>query len=397
MRDTPNVQAWDRRHGQRDRLIQVSPMGNLGNRMIQYMAALSLADRVPDARLVQIHLPEWGIQIAPNAGETGPTEVVTEAIVPIARLAHDLNEGTLHCVDIRTYAQQMTNFLPPAAYRQVFPSPSVRGAGAGELLFNIRQGDILDAHHKDYVLPPIAFYASLLETTGLSPAFIGQLEDSPYMAALRRRFPTARYVPSQGAAADFAFIRASCHIVPAISTFSWLAAWLSEAQSVHLPVLGLFNPLQSRSTNLLPLDDPRYRFTLFPHHYAVPVAGFEAAHAAIRHLWRTMPPDGLQALLARPPPPRDRAGTLAAFDEAFYLRQHPDIAAVVAGGHMPSGRHHFEHYGFAEGREAFGIDAAWYCAAYPIAAVEMSEGYAADPAGHWVRFGRLRGYGRAAQ
>ena len=369
-------------------------MGNLGNRMIQYMAALSLADRVPGARLGQIHLPEWGIQIAPHAGDAGPCEVVSDPAIPMGRLAGALSSGALHRVDIRSYAQQMANFLPPAAYRDVFPSPSVRGAGPGELLFNIRQGDILDGHHKDYVLPPIDFYAGLVETTGLSPAFIGQLDDSPYMGALRRRFASARYVPSQGAAADFAFIRASCHIVPAISTFSWLAAWLSEAQSVHLPVLGLFNPAQSGGTNLLPLEDPRYRFTLFPHHYAVPVAGFAAAHASIRQLWRLMPARALAGLLARAAPARDRAATLAVFDEAFYLRHYPDIAAVVAGGHMPSGRHHFEHYGFAEGRDAFAMDGAWYCTAYPIAAVEMSEGYAADPADHWVRFGQARGYRR---
>ncbi len=386
--------TWTPQDGQRTPLIQVSPMGNLGNRMIQYMATLSLAARVPGAQVVQIHLPEWGIQLAPHVGEVPKSKTVDGPALALDELAKALDSGALDRVDIRTYAQRMANFLPPAAYRSVFRTPSVRGAGPGELLCNIRQGDILDAHHPDYVLIPIDFYASLLEITGLSPVFIGQLDDSPYMAALRKRFRTARYVPSQGAVADFAYIRASCHIVPAISTFSWLAAWLSEAETVHLPVLGLFNPAQSPSTDLLPLDDPRYRFTLFPHHYAVPVAGFAAAHGAIRQLWRAMPPADLRALMARPTPPRERALTLAAFDEAFYLKRYKDIAGSVSGGHMPNGRHHFEHYGFEEGREAFDIDSAWYCTAYPIAAVEMGERYAADPADHWVRLGRERGYKR---
>ena len=64
---------------------------------------------------------------------------------------------------------------------------------------------------------------------------------------------------------------------------------------------------------------------------------------------------------------------------------------------MPTGRHHFEQYGFDEGRLAFDMDNAWYCTAYPIAAVEISERYAADPAQHWVRFGRARGYRRMAK
>ncbi len=403
MADAPKVQTgstqalsqvWRPPDGQRAPLIQVSPMGNLGNRMIQYMAALSLAARVPGAQLIQIHLPEWGIQIPPRAGDLARSRIVDSHTLPLDHLAEALQSGAVDRVDIRTYAQRMANFLPPDAYRATFRTPSVSGAGPGELLCNIRQGDILDAHHPDYVLIPLDYYANLVETTGLLPVFIGQLEDSPYMAALRQRFRTARYVPSQGAVADFAYIRASCHIVPAISTFSWLAAWLSEAKTVHLPVLGLFNPAQSPSTDLLPLDDPRYRFTLFPHHYAVPVAGFAAAHGAMRQLWRGMPPAGLRVLLGRAPPPRELAATLAAFDEIFYLKHYPDIAATVAAGNMPSGRHHFEHYGFNEGRVAFEIDNAWYCTAYPIAAVEMGERYAADPADHWVRFGRMRGYSR---
>ncbi len=386
------VQAWTPQLRQSAPIIQVSTMGAVGNRMIQYMAALSLAARVPDAQIMQIHLPEWGIQIAPPPAPIAGKRIVETPVLPLDELAEALRSGAVECIDIRSYAQRMANFLPPDAYRGIFRTPSVRGAGPGELLFNIRQGEILDARHPDYVLVPLDYYASLIETTGLAPVFAGQLEDSPYMAALRRRFRTARYVPSQGAVADFAFIRASCNIVPAISTFSWLAAWLSEAEQVHLPVLGLFNPAQSPATDLLPLDDSRYRFTLFPHHYAVPVAEFAAAHAAVRQLWRAMPPADLRALLDRPVPPRDHGATLAAFDEAFYVRHYPDIAGAVLDGSMPSGRHHFEHYGFYEGRAGFEVDAAWYCTAYPIAAVEIGERYAADPADHWVRFGRARGY-----
>jgi hypothetical protein len=391
-------EAHGRMKDQHAPLIQVSTMGNLGNRMIQYMAVLALAARVPGARLGRIHLPEWGIQIGPVAEEPG-CEIVTSSVIPLDGLAARLNAGTLSGVDIRTYAQRVENFLPAEAYRTAFPNPSApnpsaRPAGPGELLCNIRQGDILDAHHADYVLLPIDFYADLAACTGLAPVFMGQLEDTPYLQALRRRFPGARYVPSQGAVADFAFIRACTHIVPAISTFSWLAAWLSEAETVHLAAIGLFNPRQAPDTNLLPLDDPRYRFTWFPHHYAVPVAQVETAHATIRHLWRAVPPDTLRALLARPPPPRDAGAHFAAFDEAYYLNEHPDIAETVAAGHMPSGRHHFEHYGFYEGRTPFALDAAWYVTQYPIAAIEMGQGDARDPIDHWVRVGRERGYGR---
>lgn len=376
----------------RQPVIQVSPMGAVGNRMIQYMAALALAARVPGVRVEKVHLPEWGIQIPPTEIDPARLHVASGPSLPLDRLAERLVSGTADCVDIRSYAQRMENFLPAAAYRDLFGGPSGNGAGGGELLCNIRQGEVLDARHPDYVLVPIDFYAELVQRTGLAPVFMGQLESTPYMDALRARFPKARYQPSQGAAADFAYIRGSRHIVPAISTFSWLAAWLSEADRVFLPVLGLLHPLQSRATHLLPLDDERFRFTLFPHHYAVPVARYEAAHAAIRGLWRAMPAEKLRTLLARAAPTRDLGAYLMALDEAFYLARYPDIAGAVAGGHMPSGLHHYRHFGFAEGREPCAVDRAWYCRTYPIAAVELGQGDALDPLDHWVAMGRERGY-----
>ena len=377
-------------------VIQISPMGAVGNRMIQYLAALALAARVPGVRLEKVHLAEWGIQIPPTETDPARTAKVTSPVIDLDGLAAALRHGQIDCVDIRTYAQRMENFLPAAAYRTLFGGPSATGAGPDELLCNVRQGDILDARHPDYVLIPVAFYAELVERTGLRPVFMGQLEPTPYMDALRARFPQARFQPSQGAVADFAIVRGSRNIVPAVSTFSWLAAWLSDAERVFMPVLGLFHPLQSHATQLLPLDDPRFRFTLFPHHYAVPVAQFAAAHATIAGLWRGMPPAQLRARLFAPSPPRDRGAYLAAFDEAFYVIRYPDIAAAILDGHMPSGRHHYEHYGFDEGREPLAIDRAWYCQTYPIAAVELGQGDVLDVIDHWVTLGRERGYRREA-
>ncbi len=38
------------------------------------------------------------------------------------------------------------------------------------------------------------------------------------------------------------------------------------------------------------------------------------------------------------------------FDEAFYLRQNPDVAAAVADGRLASGYDHYIRYGRREGR-----------------------------------------------
>jgi hypothetical protein len=372
-------------------------MGNLANQMMQYLVAASLGARAGHCAFSNVNLPPWGIVHPWVEGDFPHTEIVTDPAPDLDRLARALTVGQLQRVDIRTYGQRIGNFPDMEVCRELFrhQGPAYAGAGPDELLCNIRQGDILDAVHPDYVLIPADFYADLAEETGLRLVFMGQLDDSPYLAQLRARFPQARFLPSRGAAADFERIRRSRYVVPSISTFGWLAAWLSEAERVFQPVLGLMHPLQARSVDLLPLNDPRYRFYLFPIHYAVPVQRFAPAHAALRRLWRYMPAARLEALLARPAPARPKELYLEAFDEAFYRAAHPDIARAIDEGHFPSGRTHYELYGFDEGRAGFALDRAWYCREYPIAAVELSQGEYADADHHWLEIGRARGYRQA--
>ncbi len=377
-------------------VVHVSQMGNLANQMIQYMVALSLASRVGRCVISNVGLNDWKIVHPPVEDESGRTEVVTDPAPDLDLLAEKLRDGSLQRVDLRTYGQRMENFLAADAYRNVFvhDGPEVAGAGADELLCNIRQGDILDGHHPDYVLIPADFYEELAQTTGLRLVFCGQLEDTPYTAELQRRFPDARFLPSRGAMADFERIRRSVNVVPSVSTFAWLAAWLSDAKHIFLPVLGLLHPLQSQSTNLLPLGDSRYRFFLFPYHYAVPVQQFAAAHASLRGLWRQMHHARIAEMLRAARQVRDKAQYLHHFEEEFYLSAYPDIAAAVHDGHLPNGRHHYEHYGFDEGREAFFIDKSWYCQTYPAAAVELSQGDFPDVHQQWLEVGLMRGYRR---
>lgn len=373
-------------------------MGNLGNRLFQWMVARAVGQRVEGAAYSAIDLAPFGIVHPPLSGEFSTTEIVTTPAVPLDHLAFILAQGAVQRVDIRTYGQRVENLLPPQAYRDLLPvlPPEAEDARPDEILCNIRQGDILDGHHPDYVLLPPEFYQDIVALTGLAPVFMGQIENSPYMRRLKRMFPQARFVASRGARADFDRIRRARHIVPAISTFSWLAAWLSWAEEIHLPVLGLFNPAQNRTGNFLPLEDPRFRFHLFPVHYACPVARSQAAHAAIHRLWRLMPADRMAAFLSRTPPPRQKHLYSDMFDEAYYRSVHPDIAAAIACGDLPDGRHHYDRSGFDEGRSAFPLDRHWYCCTYPVAAMEIAAGDFWDTDQHWLEMGRARGYRRAA-
>lgn len=46
-----------------------------------------------------------------------------------------------------------------------------------------------------------------------------------------------------------------------------------------------------------------------------------------------------------------RASLRFRFDDEFYLRSYPDVAAVVTSGDYPFGLRHFKRYGFPEGRK----------------------------------------------
>ena len=71
-----------------------------------------------------------------------------------------------------------------------------------------------------------------------------------------------------------------------MSTFAWLAAWLSDATNIVLPIFGIFNPRLFSLHDLLPFSEGRYRFYQFPDCPAVPLGELEEAHKAIRGKWR---------------------------------------------------------------------------------------------------------------
>jgi alkaline phosphatase D len=80
------------------------------------------------------------------------------------------------------------------------------------------------------------------------------------------------------------------------------------------------------------------------------------------------------------------------FDEAFYLQDNADVAEAVKQGRVKSGRNHYCEVGFKQGRGCFALDPLWYCAEYPLAALEVGQGDYADFSHHYVEVGAMRGH-----
>ena len=89
---------------------------------------------------------------------------------------------------------------------------------------------------------------------------------------------------------DFQTIRKAKHISLPVSTFAWLAAWLSEAATIVLPVFGMYDTKLFSLHDLLPIGEISYRFYQFPEQPAVPLDQMEEAHAMIDRKWIEVKP-----------------------------------------------------------------------------------------------------------
>jgi hypothetical protein len=253
------------------RLIRIANAGETGNRMFQYMFCRMLQYRVSNCIVCGYDMPMWDLVSAcdvPLPAETmrvkGGHEMDVEAIVDFLRQGEDRG------LEFAGYAQRLEYYGHPDLMASFFHVPSRyrRLTGSDSLLIHVRAADIMSGVlNADYVPVPIPFYENIIASTGLRPVFMGQLEPTWYTAELQNRFPTATFLPQSSALEDFALLNSAVNLAISVSTYSWLAAWLSPmARSIHVPVLGLFNRRQRPDINLLPIADGRYSFYEFPVH-----------------------------------------------------------------------------------------------------------------------------------
>jgi hypothetical protein len=384
-------------------VVHVEGRGGVANRMIQYMAAYAIAANVSGCRVSGVDLPDWGIhhpEIPRGAGIREACASGPEMRIGRAALIASLVSRRVNRMRLDSLAQHLDNFPPREVCAGLFRAvvPDVPVFGADHLIVQLPGVARIEEADPDHTLLPVEFYQEIVVQSGLRPVFIGEPDDNAdaggaYIGRLRAAFPRAVFLPRQRPLHDFETIRRAPNILLGVSTFGWLAAWLSQAERIYLPMTGFLNPAQFPEIDLLPLDDPRYRFYLFPANYAVPEAEIAAAHASLRGQWRLMTPSMITELRAR----RPRFGSPLElfqehFDEAFYLGQHEAVRAAVAAGRLQSGFEHFRDYGYFARLAPFRLDRAWYGREYKLAAIEVGQGDFADFHHHYLAIGQMRGY-----
>lgn len=269
----------DMGHTLEERSIQIIRQGRLANQMFQLMLATELKRRLTDdIPILGYSMPEWKLFSANCTKPSGMTLTLKGQIFNLDRLAYLLSTNTVQTVQIAGWGMRLEYYKDPSAFRDLFQSDQKIHFTPTEhqLLINVRSEDIITGWHPKYFPMAFAYYEKLIDETNLEPVFMGQLDPSPYVLALREKFPEAVFLPRMDPLNDFQTIRQAKHIVLSVSSFSWLAAWLSEtAENIHLPVCGLFDPdnreardPDNGNTMLLPINDKRYHFyrVPFPSH-----------------------------------------------------------------------------------------------------------------------------------
>ncbi len=270
-------------------ILHMASPTHYANLMIRYMVARRLSEYLPDLQISNVDLPYWNIR-APTL-QPGPHEricrLTAEQHVPFERLRYLGESRMITRIDWYGYGQRLENFPGKSVCRDLFQADERIGTRLAEdcLLCPIRAGEILDAIHPGYTIVPVEFYEEIVEETGLSPVFMGQLSDNSFVRRLKSRFPKAQYLAHHSALDDFQTIRKANNIVLPVSTFAWLAAWLSEAATIVLPIFGIYDPRLFSLHDLLPFAEERYRFYQFPACPAVPLVDLEEAHKGIKGKW----------------------------------------------------------------------------------------------------------------
>lgn len=267
------------------------------NLMIQYMVAIKLRSMIPHLILSDFNLPDWGISnpfVHPHCYRRR-CELSPEHHVEFVRIQYLANTGAFDYFNWHGYGQRMDNFPQREICRSLFHRNDIEGENFGDdfVVCPIRGAEVLTAVHPGYPVVPADFYEDVISTSGLRPVFIGQISDNIYTSELRRRFPDAIFIPSMGPIGDFQTIRNSANIILSISTFAWLAAWLSDAKTIVMPLFGIFDRKSFPYHDLVPIADDRYSFFDFPAQEAVRLEQLVEAHRRISGQWSATSPSEL--------------------------------------------------------------------------------------------------------
>ena len=265
------------------RFIVVQGTGRFANQVIQAMAAQQIKEDLHLDELYLPGIPDWGIEKSRNyklrqfqirfeiksgyrksvrlggSGGEWPEALRDEEY----KRVHLVGTG-VHIKNLTRQREFAQNILSQEPQRDCcVENLQLKSKLKDFHLVHVRQGDIFQNYvlkRPDYHPLPIRFYESLASTSNKPLAFIGEVDANPdYISQLNLRCKSSIVVPPGCLHRDFNLLREAEMLTMAVSTFSWLASWISEkATVVNIPIAGFLNPVIRPDIDLTSQLSARY-------------------------------------------------------------------------------------------------------------------------------------------
>jgi hypothetical protein len=250
-------------------MIKIKYHGQMGNRLFQYSLGRILSTEL-----------KFGLQANPIAGFNNTVSYGKRSFFCLFRKPQTL---TGHNIDLESILAKKSHRLITLAgyfmryefykkYKETIKKDWLFQAkrfqfGKRDISIHIRSGDLWQVNspkpvHGGHCALPFSYYRTILEQQKWDNIYIVTEDpDDPMVLKLAEQF--SAQVQSSSVADDFNFLMSSTNVVLSVSTFSWWAAWLSDAKTIFFPIAGLFDPSFKPVINLIPDDEPRYQFITF--------------------------------------------------------------------------------------------------------------------------------------
>ncbi|MBS1101576.1 discoidin domain-containing protein [Gluconobacter sp. Dm-62] len=335
-------------------IFRISGLGNLGNRMMQYISASYFIKFFPDSSLANVYLPEWGIEHRDVSNEDLNTLKIMEiddSFRSASEIVDKIKNENPDVVYFTEYLQKFFLFGDLEFWRKKFTNKEKVNINfsENEIVINIRTNELMRGLWQ-YPILPVEFIKKVVRETKLDPIFVGQIEENAYCNELKELFPNAKFIHHVSPLFDFEVLRRAKNSLVAISTFSFLANWLSESSKIILPIYGFFNfPASNGTIDLLPIGDKRFGFYLLPFIGGLSEAKMKMISKEITIKSCLISEKELIDIKSRFLSHIERNDPVFVHPE-WYLSKYLDAAMDIAKGYYLNAKDHFLKKGIWEGR-----------------------------------------------
>lgn len=259
--------------------------GRTGNNLFQLAFAHYLSKQFGNAEIVHFGLPEldipehpayrWAIGLQADFIVNQDTDLRIPLFNSELKMTSGIIQTSAWGMNSK-YFEESRDYLLKLLPQRLLTHDATTSELETETLCHVRGGDVWDRSrfrngknlHPDYSALPVSYYEKILETSNKRIKFLIE-KSTPdwYTALLVDRFGQTAISSSSTVQIDFRRMLLANNLGLSLSTFSWMAGFLGNANVVHFPVIGLFNPLQRPDLDFSVKEKKVQKYFFSPHNW----------------------------------------------------------------------------------------------------------------------------------